>query len=74
MHPDIGEAHADISSGASETYGTANATFDFLHMGYVIEELGLKFPKPFTLLIDNKAAEAFARSYSQRSKVKYMDC
>ena len=40
-HPDIGDAHADVFSGAAEVYGTANATFDFLHLGYVIEELGL---------------------------------
>lgn len=73
-HPDIGEAHADISSGAAEVYGTANATFDFLHLGYVIEELGLEFPKPFTLLIDNAAAEAFARNSAQRSKLKHIDC
>ena len=33
-HPDIDEAHADISSGAAETYCAANATFNFLHLSY----------------------------------------
>ena len=63
-----------ISSGAAEVHDTANATFDFLHLGYVIAELGLQFPKPFTLLIDNQAAEAFARNSAQRSKLKHIDC
>ena len=30
-HPDIGEARADISSGAAEVYAAGNATFEFLH-------------------------------------------
>ena len=38
-HPDIGEAHADISSGAAEVYAAANATFEFLHLSYVIDEM-----------------------------------
>ena len=43
---DIGEAHADISSGASEVFAAANATFDIMNLGYIAEEMGLDFPKP----------------------------
>ena len=48
-HPGIGEAHADVSSGAVEIYAAANATFEFLHMSYVADELGVAFPKPLKL-------------------------
>ena len=34
-HPDIQEAHADISSGAAEVYAAANATFEFMHLSYI---------------------------------------
>ena len=31
-HPDIGEAHAGMSSGAAEIYCTSNALCDFMHL------------------------------------------
>ena len=49
VHPPIGEAHPDVSSGAAEVYAAANATFEFLHLSYVVDELGIDFPVPFTL-------------------------
>ena len=35
---DIGEAHADFSSGASEIYATGNATCHFLDLSYLYEQ------------------------------------
>ena len=32
---EIGEAHADISSGAAEIYGSANASMDAMYIRYV---------------------------------------
>lgn len=32
---EIGEAHADTSSAASETFGAGNATKDILHLKYI---------------------------------------
>ena len=72
-HPDIGEAHADISSGAAEVYAAGNATFEFLHLSYTADEMGIPFPKPFTLQIDNKAAIAFADNSAFKSKLKHID-
>jgi len=72
-HPDIGEAHADMSSGAAEVYSAANATFDALHMSYVADEMGIQFPKPFYLQIDNTAAIAFAKQTAFKTKLKHID-
>ena len=72
-HPDIGEAHADISSGAAGVYAAGKATFEFLHLSYTADEMVIPFPKPFTLQIDNKAAIAFADNSAFKSKLKHID-
>jgi hypothetical protein len=72
-HPAIGEAHADISSGAAEIYAAANATFEMLHLSYVAEEMGIDFPKPIVLEMDNTTAEAFANKSAFKSKLKHID-
>ena len=72
-HPDIGEAHADTSSGAAEVYGAANATYDILHLSYVVDEMGLPFPKPIKLEVDNTTAEAFVKNSAFKSKLKHID-
>ena len=71
---DIGVAHADRSSGAAETIGGGNAAQDFLHLGYIYREMGIPFPKPFILQMDNKAAQIFAEGTCKRSKMKHIDC
>ena len=43
-HPDIGEAHADMSSAAAEIYCAGNATCEILGLGYIIEESGMEMP------------------------------
>ena len=72
-HPDTREAHADIPSGAAEVYAAGNATFEFLHLSYSADEMGIPFPKPFTLHVDNKAALAFAENTVFKSKLKHID-
>ena len=69
----IGEAHADISSASVETYAAGNFTFDVMAYSYVVEEMGLEFPKPFVLEIDNEAARIYMRGSSARSKLKHID-
>ena len=70
----IGEAHPDISSGAAEVYAAGNATFEFLHLSYTAEEMGIPFPKPLTMQIDNKAALAFSDNSAFKTKLKHIDC
>ena len=73
-HPDIGEAHADISVGAAEVYAAANATLEMLSMSYMISEMGeIPFPKPMVLQMDNTTAEIFANNTAARTKLKHID-
>ena len=72
--PLIGEAHADISSGAVEIFAAGNATMDVMSVSYPTEELGMEFPYPFTLEVDNETARIFANATAQRSKLKHIDC
>jgi hypothetical protein len=71
--PDIGEAHATTSSAESEIFCEGNATKDFMHLGYVAREMGIPFPKPFVVRVDNEAARAFADDTVLRSKLKHID-
>ena len=73
-HPEIGEAHADISSGAAEVYAAANATFEFLHLSYIVDEMhNVDFPKPMVLDMDNSTAECFTNNTAFKSKLKHID-
>ena len=62
-----------MSSGAVEVYAAGNATLDIMSLSYVVEEMGLEFPFPFTLEMDNEAAKVFAQHSAQRSKLKHID-
>ena len=73
-HPDIGESHADMSSAAAEIYAASNACCDFLHLGYVADEMALDYPQPFKLEVDNQAAEVFINDTAFKSKLKHIDC
>ena len=73
--PLIGEAHADMSSGAAEVYAAGNATLDILAFSYTAEEQGMDdFPMPFTLQMDNTAAKIFCEGSAQKTKLKHIDC
>ena len=70
----IGEAHADMSSGASEIYCTGNATLDLLFESYIADEMGVKLPETAKLQMDNNTAEAFSNNTAKNSKLKHIDC
>ena len=71
---DIGVAHAERSSGAAESIGAGNAAQDILHLSYICREMGIPFPKPFILQMDNEAARIFAEGTCKKSKMKHIDC
>ena len=73
-HPRIGEAHADMSSGAVEIYAAGNATLDLLHISYVTSELHMDFSDVIELGVDNTTAKAFADRTCSKSKLKHIDC
>ena len=70
---DLEEAHADMSSAAVEIYGAGNATIEFLHLSYVSDEMGISFPKPIVLQIDNTAAIVFANATAVKTTLKHID-
>ena len=71
--PDIGESHADMSSGAAEVYAAGNASIEMMHISYVADELGIECPRPMYLQMDNTAAQAFAEKTAFKTKLKHID-
>ena len=73
-HPSIPpEGHADVSSAACEIYAAANATFEILHLSYIVDEMGKPFPKPIPLEMDNAAAEVFCNNTAANSRLRHID-
>ena len=72
-HPDIGEAHADISSVAAEIYAAANATYNILALSYSTDEMGISFPVPVDLQMNNSTAEVFVNDTAYKTKTKHID-
>jgi len=72
--PEMGtEGNACTSSTEAEIYGASNAVQHIMHVSYVCEELGHQFPKPFTLLMDNGAAEIFCKNTASFTRLKHID-
>ena len=72
--PRIGEAHADMSSAAAEIYAAGKGTLDIMALSYVVEEIGMEFPWPFKLEMDNDACRIFCQASAQKTKLKHIDC
>ena len=72
-HPDIGEPHADISSGAAEICTAANATYSIVALSYSTDEVGISFPQPIELQMDNSTAEVFVNDTAYKTKLKHID-
>ena len=68
------EMHPSLSSGEAEIYAASNATMEFLHLSYVVEEMNLpNFPKPIQLQCDASTALAFMGNTCRRSRLKHLD-
>jgi len=72
-HPDVGEAHADTSSGAAEICAAANATCSILALSCSTDEMGISFPSPVDLQMDNSTAEVFVDDTAHKTKTKHID-
>ena len=72
-HADIGESHADMSSAAAEVYSAGNAAMDLMHLSYVVDEMGMDFPKPVFLQMDNDAAKVFANDTAFKTTLRHID-
>ena len=74
-HEQMGGAHADMSSSASEVYAAGNAAQDCLHFSYCIEEMGMeKIALPISLEMDNAACEVFCKDTAFKTRLKHIDC
>lgn len=63
-----------LSSTEAEIYAGSSAISHFQHFKFIVEELGLEgFPTPFTLQIDNSAAERFMEDTKGNSRLKHID-
>ena len=60
-HPDMSELHVDISSAAAKIFAASVALSELLHLGYVMSELGLSYPQPVLLEVDNATAIMFPK-------------
>jgi hypothetical protein len=67
------EAHPELSVAASEVYAAGNATQDAMYLSYVADEMGVVFPKPFVLHIDNTSAVVFSDATALRTKLRHID-
>ena len=72
-HPMMADVHADVSSAAAEVYAASVAVNEFLHLSYASSELGIDFPVPIPLEVDNQTAIHFSKGTTQRSKLKHID-
>lgn len=64
-----------ISSTEAEIYAASAATQAFMHLSYVVSELGIEgFPRPFDLYIDNNAAIIFMENTGGVTRLKHIDC
>jgi hypothetical protein len=70
---EIGTAHSDKSSGASETYGAGEACMKLLPLKHLCQEMGIPFPIPIPLQLDATTAQAFMKGTCRRSKMMHID-
>ena len=73
-HPDMSELHTDISSAAAEIFAASVALSELLHLGYVTSELGLSYPRPILLEVNNATTIIFLKDQVRRSKLRHIDC
>jgi hypothetical protein len=73
-HPLIGEAHADVSSASVEIYAAGNGANEFVHTSYISGEMGMAFPLPLIMGIENTACIAFVNNSCAKTNLKHIDC
>ena len=60
-HSAMEDFHADVSSAAAEIYAASVGLNEMLHLGYVSDEMGFRFPQPIELRVDNATLWCSAR-------------
>ena len=68
------DEHAAGSSVESEVYGCATAAREHLGVSYKAHALGIPFPLPMPLALDNEGCEAFMKGTAAPSRMRHVDC
>ena len=72
-HPLASDLHADVSSATVEIYTGSVGLSQGLWLSYVSKELGISFPTPVAIGVDNATAVAHANGTVKRSKKGHID-
>ena len=72
-HPLARDLHADVSSAAVEIHAGSVGLSQGLWLSYVSEELGISFPTPVSIGVNNAKAAAYANGTVKRSKIRHID-
>ena len=67
------DLHADVSSAAVEIYAGSVGLSQGMWLSYVSDELGISFPTPVSIGVDNATAVAYANGTVKRSKIRHID-
>ena len=63
-----------MSFAAVEIFSVGNTTLDIMAILYMVEEMGMTFPIPFALEMDNSAARIFCLGSVHKTKLKHINC
>ena len=72
-HRDITESHGGCGSGENEIYGAANSINDAIYFSYIIEEMGMSFPRPILMRTDARTAFVFMMGTARRTQLRHVD-
>ena len=72
-HPLAHDLHAGVSSAVVEIYAGSVGLSQGLWLLYISEELGISFPAPVAIDVDNATAVAYANGTVKRSKIRHID-
>ena len=67
------DLHADVSSATVEIYAGSVGLSQGLWLSYISEELGISFPAPVIIGVDNATAVAYANGTVKRCKIRHID-
>ena len=67
------DLHADVSSNSAKIYAGSIGLGHKMWLLYVSEELGIDFPTPIAIGVDNATAVAYANGTVKRSKIRHID-
>ena len=72
-HSVMEDFHVDMSSAAAEIYVVSVSLNKMLHLGYISDKMGFRFPQLIELRVNNAAAMVFSQGQMCWSKMRHID-